>query len=135
MSERTLLQRKPYAPIVVERDGILIYYLPVESGFVSYHFEFQISEDHFHVLRDDEERYYFLFSALHHPFQLAATRLSDAEVNEYFDLVLFGDRALVENFLTEKDRESNGAISNLVRILCERDQKEMMAGNWFRSMF
>ena len=98
---------------------------------MSFSFEFPISHEHYQVLRDDEERYYFLFSALHHPFQLLQTRLSAEEVTRYFSLILLGDKAEVEAFLTEKDRESNGAISNLVHIFFDRNARERREGKWF----
>lgn len=131
MNENILLRRKPFTPVVIERDDALLYYLPVESGHASFSFEFPISREHYQVLSEDEERYYFLFSALHHPFQLAQTRLSADEVTRYFSLILFGDKADVETFLTQKDRESNGSISNLVQIFFGRNAREMREGKWF----
>ena len=131
MSENIILRRKPYAPLVIERDGALIYYLFVESGFASFFVEFPLSHEHYQVLSEDEERYYFLFSALHHPFQLAQTRLSAEEVTRYFSLILLAGKAEVEAFLTEKDRESKGAISNLVHLFLDRNDREMREGKWF----
>jgi hypothetical protein len=131
MSEKILLRRKSFAPLVIEREGALVYYLPVESGHMSLSFEFPVSHEHYQMLCDDEERYYFLFSALHHPFQLAQTRLSAEDVTRYFALILFGDKAEVEAFLTGKDHESNGAISNLVHLFLDRDAREMREGKWF----
>ncbi|WP_158822659.1 hypothetical protein [Granulicella sp. S156] len=131
MNEHILLRRKSFAPLVIQRDGALLYYLPVESGHMSLSFEFPISREHYQVLSEDEERYYFLFSALHHPFQLAQTRLSAGEVTGYFSLILLDDKAEVETFLTQKDRESNGAISNLVQIFFGRNASDMREGKWF----
>ena len=98
---------------------------------MSFSFEFPVSHKHYEVLREDEERYYFLFSALHHPFQLLQTRLSAEEVARCFSLILLGGKVEVEAFLTEKDRESNGAISNLVHTFLDRNAREMREGKWF----
>lgn len=132
MSETIILSRKPFAPLVIRRGGLLIYRLPDESGFASSAYEFPISQEHYRVLRDDEERYYFLISALHHPFQLTKTRLPLAEVRRYFDLILLGDKVEVEAFLMESDQRSNGALSNLARNFLGRNIADIRAGRWFR---
>ncbi|MGS0891531.1 hypothetical protein ACVBGC_03070 [Burkholderia stagnalis] len=125
------VSRDPYAPIVIERDGQLLYRIDIESGHASFFREFPIESDAVRVLRDDVERYYFLFAALHHPYQLSATNLSDAERERYFNIILFADRDDVEAFLTQLDRAGNGAVSNLLRIFTRADLGLLRAGRWF----
>ncbi|RXV69534.1 hypothetical protein D1006_31335 [Burkholderia stabilis] len=129
--DTTLVSRDPYAPVVIERDGRLLYRIDIESGHASFHREFPVDRDAVRVLRDDAERYYFLFAALHHPYQLRATNLSDAERERYFSTILFAGRDEVEAFLTQLDRGSNGAVSNLLRIFTQADYGQLRAGRWF----
>ncbi|WP_396330893.1 hypothetical protein [Burkholderia anthina] len=126
-----VVSRAPYAPVVIERDGRLLYRIDIESGHASFYREFPVDPDAVRVLRDDAERYYFLFAALHHPYQLRATNLSDAERERYFRTILFADRDAVEAFMTACDRASNGAVANLLRILTQADCRQLRAGRWF----
>ncbi|MDR6501948.1 hypothetical protein J2785_005128 [Burkholderia ambifaria] len=129
--DTTLVSRDPYAPVVIERDGRLLYRIDIESGHASFYREFPVEPDAVRVLRDDAERYYFLFAALHHPYQLRATNLSDAERERYFSTILFAGRDEVEAFLAQLDRDSNGAVSNLLRIFTRADHGQLRAGRWF----
>jgi hypothetical protein len=125
------LSRDPYAPIVIERDGRLLYRIDIESGHASFHRDFPVDSDALRVLSDDAERYYFLFAALHHPYQLSATNLSDAERERYFSTILFAGRDEVEAFMTACDRASNGAVANLLRIFTQADYRQLREGRWF----
>ncbi|VBB13507.1 hypothetical protein [Burkholderia stabilis] len=129
--DTVLVSRGPYAPIVIERDGGLLYRIDIESGHASFHREFPVEPDAVRVLRDDAERYFFLFAALHHPYQLRATSLSDAERERYFGTILFAGSDEVGAFLTRLDRGSNGAVSNLLRIFTQADYAQLRAGRWF----
>ncbi|NTX29923.1 hypothetical protein HT746_22855 [Burkholderia pyrrocinia] len=126
-----LVSRDPYAPVVIERDGRLPYRIGIESGHASCYREFPVEPDAVRVLRDDAERYYFLFAALHHPYRLRATNLSDAERERYFSTILFAGRDDVEAFLTQLDRGSNGAVANLPRIFTKADYGQLRTGRWF----
>ncbi|QQK04251.1 hypothetical protein JFN94_23045 [Burkholderia anthina] len=129
--DTVVVSRDPYAPVVIERDGRLVYRIHIESGHASFHREFPVDPDAVRVLRDDAERYYFLFAALHHPYQLRATNLSDTECERYFGTILFADRDAVEAFMTECDRAANGAVANLLRIFTQADYRQLRAGRWF----
>ncbi|CAB3746633.1 hypothetical protein B7G54_34515 [Burkholderia puraquae] len=129
--DTVLVSRDPYAPIVTERDGRLRYRIYIESGHASFYRDFPVEPDAVRVLRDDAERYYFLFAALHHPYQLSATNLSDAERERTFSTILFAGRDEVEAFMTELDRASNGAVANLLRIFTQADYRQLRAGRWF----
>ena len=129
--DTVLVSRAPWAPIVIEQDGCLLYRIYIESGHASFHRDFPVEPDAVRVLRDDAERYYFLFAALHHPYQLSATNLSDAERERYFSTILFAGRDEVEAFMTALDRASNGAVANLLRIFTQADYRQLRAGRWF----
>ncbi|VWB91966.1 hypothetical protein BLA13014_04276 [Burkholderia aenigmatica] len=126
-----LVSRDPHAPIVIERDGGLLYRIYIESGHASFYRDFPVDPDAVRVLSDDAERFYFLFAALHHPYQLSATNLSDTERERYFGTILFAGRDDVEAFMTELDRASNGAVANLLRIFTQADYRQLRAGRWF----
>ncbi|HDR9771519.1 TPA: hypothetical protein QDC27_007070 [Burkholderia cepacia ATCC 25416] len=129
--DTVLVSRDQGAPIVTEHDGRLLYRICIESGHASFHRDFPVEPDAVRVLRDDAERYYFLFAALHHPCQLSATNLSDAERERYFRTILFAGRDEVEAFMTALDRASNGAVANLLRIFTQADYRQLRAGRWF----
>lgn len=125
------VSRDPYVPIVTERDGRLLYRICIERGHASFYRDFPVDADAVRVLRDDAERYDFLFAALHHPYQMSATNLSDGERERYFSTILFAGRDEVEAFMTARDRASNGAVENLPRIVTQADYRQLRAGRWF----
>jgi hypothetical protein len=103
----------------------------VASGHFDRNCTFPITEDHLEALRNDE-RYLFLFAALHHPFQLPETELGAAEVETYLDTILCAPKGEVELFLTELDHgRANGAISNLVHLCSGANRAVLRAGRWF----
>ncbi|WP_321782804.1 hypothetical protein [Burkholderia pyrrocinia] len=116
---------------MIERDGRLLYRIDLESGHASFWREFPVEPDAVRVLRDDAEHYYFLCAALHHPYPLRATNLSDAGRKRCFSTILFAGRDDVEAFLTQPDRGSNGAVANLPRIFTQADYGQLCAGRWF----
>lgn len=133
--EVVLDARAPYGPRILRRDGRLLFEIYVASGHLDRIEELPITERHAAVLCTDAERYWFLFTALHHPYQLASTRLSDARLGEYLDTVLCAPRAETERFLTDLDHgTANGALSNLLRIAVDGDHTRMRAGRWFGSI-
>ncbi|WP_176045785.1 hypothetical protein [Burkholderia sp. BCC1644] len=131
VADTVLVSRDPHAPVVIERDGRLLYRIYIESGHASFYRDFPVDPDAVRVLRDDAERYYFLFAALHRPYQLSVTNLSDAERERYFSTILLAGRDEVEAFMSELDRASNGAVANLPRIFTQADYRQLRAGRWF----
>jgi hypothetical protein len=104
----------------------------VASGFADFVITIKLNERDYEVLQKDGERAAFLQAAFHHPFQLRDTALSESAQREYLDVILHGTKPDVEAFLTEKDHGgANGAISNMVRITCGRDQSLLRQGHWF----
>ncbi|WP_175870212.1 hypothetical protein [Burkholderia sp. BCC0397] len=129
--DTVLASRDPYAPIVIEQDGRLLYRIDIESGHASFYRDFPVEPDAVRVLRDDAERYYFLFAALHHPYQSSATNLPDAERERYFSTILFAGHDAVDAFMTERDRASNGAVANVLRLFTQADYRQLREGRWF----
>ncbi len=130
-TDHTVFERKPHEPWVTKLGDQLTYHLPVESGFASLQFSFAITTDELAVLRDDEERFYFLFAILHRQYQMQ-NPTSAPKTDRHFDLVLFGNIPDVERLLNLHDKKSNGAVSNLIRITMGRDIEPMQNGQWFK---
>lgn len=106
--------------------------LCVESGFVEFVVSIALTEDDLRVIKNDPERASFLQAALHHPFQLKETRLESNELRHYLDMILHSKKSDSESFLTEIDHgRAHGAISNMVRITCGKDQCLLRQGQWF----
>ena len=125
-----LFKEKSWEPVVEVSDGALIYNMPVACGHFDKQFKFQISNEEFDVLKSDEERRYFLYAVLHARYQ--SISISTALQPHFgFEQILFGSIEKVERFLSSEDAKSNGAVSNLVRVYLKRDQKPMLAGEWF----
>jgi len=127
--------RDAYAPRVLRRGGGPLWEMYVASGFADRVVELPVSEADLGVLRADGERYWFLFAALHHPYQLTQTYLDDAELARWCQAILHAPRAQTESFLTRLDHgRANGAISNLLRIFVDADTARLRDGHWFGSL-
>ncbi|WP_444896468.1 hypothetical protein [Microbulbifer sp. SSSA005] len=106
--------------------------LGVSSGFADFSVSIRLNEKDYIVIDSDEERAAFLQAALHHPFQLKDTWLTESEQRSYLDIILHSPKEQVEAFLTEKDHgRAHGSISNMVRITCGREQATLRSGHWF----
>jgi hypothetical protein len=104
----------------------------VASGHADFTVNFILNKQDFDVIEKDEERAAFLHAALHHPFQLRETNLNNKEQRHFMDVILHGEKSVVESFLTKLDHgDANGAISNMIRITCKREQARMRQGHWF----
>ncbi|MFQ1689573.1 hypothetical protein ACK39A_13525 [Aeromonas veronii] len=113
-------------------DGVYSLNISITSGFADFVVTIPLSRPDFEVIEKDIERAAFLQAALHEPFQLRATALDEVELRRYLDVILHGSKLYVEDFLTQKDHDvANGAISNMVRITCGREQSLMRQGKWF----
>ncbi|MBT0959311.1 hypothetical protein IV417_18125 [Alphaproteobacteria bacterium KMM 3653] len=126
-----ILQMGGWSPVVHRRGAQLFYEMPVASGHADRHFSFEIKARDLAVLEQDAERYWCLYAALHHPYQLKETELGPAMRAKYFETILHGTPKQAEAFLTQLDHgAAKGAISNLVSICMKRDQAPMRAGQW-----
>jgi hypothetical protein len=118
--------------IAIECDDKYSLEICVASGFADFMVNINLNKQDFEVIEKDEERTAFLHSALHHPFQLRETNLNDKEQRYFLDVILHGEKSVVESFLTQMDHgNANGAISNMIRITCKREQSRMRQGHWF----
>jgi hypothetical protein len=104
----------------------------ISSGFADFEVKVALEEKDLQVLQTDSERSAFLQAALHQPFQVRETALSEVEQRRYLDIILHSPVADVENFLTTLDHGSaNGAISNMLRITRGRNPQVLRSGAWF----
>lgn len=103
----------------------------IASGAVSFDVSIKLNPQDFAVIEKDYERAALLQAAFHYPYQLSTTFLSEKEQRHYLDIVLHGSKLAVEAFLTEKDHDANGAISNMLRMTFHRDIAELRKGHWF----
>lgn len=105
----------------------------VDSGILSFTVSISLTNEDYETLKQDKERAAFLQAALHRPYQLETTRLSKQELRHYLDVILHAPKGEVESFLTKKDQgAANGAISNMLRIKCDKDPSIMRGGQWFQ---
>ncbi|KQB06576.1 hypothetical protein [Vibrio metoecus] len=120
--------------IALEKDGNYSLDISVASGFAEFYVVVPLNKLDFEVIASDERRATLLQAAMHHPFQLRDTALSENEQRKYLDVILHAPEPEVENFLTELDHGSaNGAISNMVRITAKSEYQSLRNGNWFNS--
>lgn len=115
----------------VDANGVSLFVL-ISSGFADFEVKVALEEKDLQVLQTDSERSAFLQAALHQPFQVRETALSEVEQRRYLDIILHSPVADVEKFLTTLDHGSaNGAISNMLRITRGRNQQVLRSGAWF----
>jgi hypothetical protein len=115
----------------VDANGASLFVL-ISSGFADFEVKVALEEKDLQVLQTDSERSAFLQAALHQPFQVRETALSEVEQRRYLDIILHSPVADVEKFLTTLDHGStNGAISNMLRITRGRNQQVLRSGAWF----
>ena len=130
MTKKTIFKRGSWEPIVQDDGQQLILFVPIASGHLSFSIEFSVTDQDLRVLRENEERYYFLFAYLHRKYQMHPKRslLQDDDIG----LILHGPRHDVENLLTKADKTSNGAISNHAsKTLVMRQDNMFNKGIWF----
>lgn len=138
MEDREIIQTKGkgknhWCAGVLRQGGKLIYYFPVESGHVSYWFEYEITNEYLNVLQTDEERFYFLFALMHHTHQLQPHPTKKMR-NEIFNTILLADKTTVSKYLTKNDgrRYAHGGISSLVGKFMDWKSNLPQPDNWFR---
>jgi hypothetical protein len=85
----------------------------------------------FEIITTDEWRATLLQAAMHNPFQLRHTALTEIEQRKYLDIILQARESLVKSFLTELDHsQANEAISNMVYITSKTERQSLRNGNW-----
>lgn len=125
-------RRDRWAPQVVRRDGRLVLRLHVASGHMDRNADLVVEHEHAEVLARDERRYYLLYCALHHPYQLATTELDPPTLRQWLDTVLLAPEVEASAFLTDLDHGwAHGAVSNLMSITTGVDRLRLRDGEWF----
>ncbi|WPC75902.1 hypothetical protein [Vibrio porteresiae] len=118
--------------IALEKGGNYSLNISIASGIVDFGVTVALERRDYEVISTDELRATLLQAAMHHPFQLRQTALTENEQRKYLDIILHSPESEVENFLTELDHgPANGAISNMVHITAKRDYQSLRDGNWF----
>lgn len=116
----------------LEKNGDYSLSLSIASGFVDYNVTIRLERCDFEIITTDEWRATLLQAAMHNPFQLRHTALTENEQRKYLDIILHARESLVEPFLTELDHgQANGAISNMVSITSKTEYQSLRNGNWF----
>lgn len=87
---------------VARKNGRLLYHFPVDSGFASLLFEYEITKEHLFALQTDEERFYLLFAVMHDTHQLAP-KPTATMCAEIFDTVLLAENCMLSEFLADAD--------------------------------
>lgn len=118
--------------IATDCDGSYSLKISIASGIVDFMVTINLSCQDFEVIERDDERAALLHAALHHPFQLKDTALNEVKQRNFLNKILHASKSDVEKFLTNMDHgTANGAISNMIRITCKKDQSLMRKGHWF----
>ncbi|MCK0097894.1 DUF6357 family protein [Qipengyuania sp. S6317L1] len=127
----TVFMKQAWEPYVTaDRDGRLIYHLPVESGFASRSFELKITDEHLSILKSDDERFTFLFALLHWLFQ--RDPMTDHQKAEnHLETILLSPNNEVEELLNRVDAQSNGAVSHFAQQKMGRHGERLGNGTWF----
>lgn len=118
-TSKTVYESVPYGSWVTDGLEGLIYHMPVDSGVVSFVVDFPITQADVNVLSSSTLRAALLYGALHHPFQLRETRLSEDDVRRYFGLILHRPIEEVAAFLNPVNEASKSAIHHLAGALSD----------------
>lgn len=116
------LMGEGYEPYVTQEDGKLTYSLPVDSGFMSYEFAFEISQPDLDILLSDEYRRAVLEITAHTLLQRSTLKGYDRFTQKDFD------NLVVETLHSTPDllQTSISAISHEHHINIEHYVKEML---------
>ena len=119
-----------WKPLVSETPEGLVYTLPVTSGPVDFSIDLPVTATDLAVLRADPDRAALAYAVLHPMGQaLRATGKKD-EMATSLHHVLHADRGALIPWLTARDRATNGAISNHLRITEAADMTALRHGAW-----
>lgn len=122
--EPVRLMGEGYEPWVECSGERMIYTLPVDSGFVSFCFTFEICQRDLDVLLSDDYRRAVLEITAHLLLQCSTLRGNDRFVQSDFDRLvlntLHSKRSFLEAFITQIDREHNYCVSHFVKEAMKR---------------
>ncbi|HGP4139499.1 TPA: hypothetical protein ACLLGK_003125 [Enterobacter roggenkampii] len=122
--QATRVMGEGYEPYVEQLDDKLIYSLPVESGFVSFHFEFDILQTDLDVLLSDHYRRAVLEVTAHTLLQRATLkghkRFTQNDFDNLIATTLHASQEHLSAFISNINREHNISIEHYVNDIVNR---------------
>ena len=113
-----------YEPYVNKFNNRLIYSLPVESGFVSFHFEFDIRQTDLDVLLSDHYRRAVLEVTAHTLLQRSTLkghkRFTQNDFDNLIATTLHASQEHLSAFISDINREHNISIEHYVNDIVNR---------------
>lgn len=120
----TRVMGEGYKPCVEQLGDKLIYSLPVESGFVSFHFEFDILQIDLEVLLSDHYRRAVLEVSAHTLLQRSTLkghkRFTQNDFDNLIATTLHASQEHLSAFISEINREHNISIEHYVNDIVNR---------------
>lgn len=118
------LMGEGYEPHVTREDGKLTYSLPVDSGFMSYNFDFEISRDDLDILLSDDYRRAVLEITAHTLLQRSTRKGYDRFTQKDFDKLivntLHSASDFLQTFISAINREHHIGIEHYVKEIMDR---------------
>ncbi|MGX5099602.1 hypothetical protein [Enterobacter cloacae] len=122
--QATRVMGEGYEPYVEQLGDKLIYLLPVESGFVSFHFEFDILQIDLDVLLSDHYRRAVLEVTAHTLLQRSTLkghkRFTQNDFDNLIATTLHVSQEHLSAFISEINREHNISIEHYVNDIVNR---------------
>lgn len=122
--QTTRVMGEGYEPYVEQLGDKLIYSLPVESGFVSFHFEFDILQTDLDVLLFDHYRRAVLEVTAHTLLQRSTLkghkRFTQNDFDSLIATTLHASQEHLSAFISQINREHNIAIEHYVNDIVNR---------------
>ncbi|MGN7789364.1 hypothetical protein [Enterobacter sp. 22452] len=120
----TRVMGEGYEPYVEQLGDKLIYSLPVESGFVSFHFEFDIRQTDLDVLLSDHYRRAVLEVSVHTVLQSSTLkghkRFTQNDFDNLIATTLHASQEHLSAFISQINREHNISIEHYVNDIVNR---------------
>ena len=113
-----------YEPHVTQEEGKLIYSLPVDSGFISYEFAFEISRHDLDILISDDYRRAVLEITAHTLLQRSTLKGYDRFTQKDFDKLvtntLHSTPDFLQTFISQISHEHHIVIEHYVKEIIDR---------------
>ncbi|MEN4646413.1 hypothetical protein ABEG74_19370 [Pantoea agglomerans] len=111
-------------PHVTQEEGKLIYLLPVDSGFISYEFAFEISRHDLDILLSDDYRRAVLEITAHTLLQRSTLKGYDRFIQKDFDKLvtntLHSTPDFLQTFISQISHEHHIVIEHYVKEIMDR---------------
>ncbi len=124
MMQSVHLMGEGYEPHVTQEEGKLTYSLPVDSGFISYNFAFEISRDDLDILLSDDYRRAVLEIIAHTVLQRSTLKGYDRFIQKDFDNLvvktLHSTPDFLRLFIAEISHEHHIVIEHYVKEIMDR---------------